>query len=58
MASSDVGIVTAAEEFAILVERFDLHGLLFQHVELCERRAWFHMNWINYSNLDERILPL
>ncbi len=55
MQSSESGIVESAREFAGLVEDFDLHGLLFQHVELCERRAWLHMNRIDYSHLEERM---
>ena len=30
-------------EFAHIVEKEGLHGLHFQHVSLCERRAWFHL---------------
>ena len=41
--------------FCDLAERFHLQGLLFQHLELCERRAWFHMNRIDYAHLDERM---
>ncbi len=26
-----------------LVERYGLHGLYFQHVALCRRRAWLHL---------------
>lgn len=54
MASSDP-LVARAVEFSTLVESFDLHGLLFQHVELCPRRAWLHMNRINYAHLEERM---
>ena len=42
-------------EFASLVEREGLHGLHFQHVVLCTRRAWFHLNRIDYAHLDERM---
>ncbi|MCG5525952.1 Dna2/Cas4 domain-containing protein [Ectothiorhodospira haloalkaliphila] len=41
--------------FRDLAENFHLHGLLFQHLELCARRAWFHMNRIDYAHLDERM---
>lgn len=54
MASSDT-LVSKAVEFSTLVEKLDLHGLLFQHVELCERRAWLHMNRIDYAHLEERM---
>ena len=26
-----------------LVEAYDLHGLYFQHIALCRRRAWLHL---------------
>lgn len=55
MASSDEEIVFLAKIFVQLVEAHDLHGLLFQHVELCERRAWLHLNRIDYAHLDERM---
>lgn len=55
MPSCDEAIVAAAVQFAALVERFGLHGLLFQHLELCERRAWLHMSRIDYAHLDERM---
>jgi CRISPR-associated exonuclease Cas4 len=41
--------------FADIVEREGLHGLHFQHVALCERRAWLHLNRIDYAHLDERM---
>ena len=41
--------------FAKLVERNGLHGLVFQHLALCERRAWFHLQRIDYSHLEERM---
>lgn len=44
-----------ARSFREIVERADLHGLLFQHLDLCERRAWFHLNRINYAHLEERM---
>ncbi len=55
MASSEAEIVSAAKSFAALVERHDLHGLLFQHVALCERRAWLHMNRVDYAHLEEKM---
>ncbi|AHE97757.1 Dna2/Cas4 domain-containing protein [Thioalkalivibrio paradoxus] len=54
--SSELGDWAAPlDRFRDLSERFQLHGLLFQHLELCERRAWLHMNRIDYSHLDERM---
>lgn len=44
-----------ARSFREIVERADLHGLLFQHLDLCERRAWLHLNRINYAHLEERM---
>lgn len=55
MRSSEALIVDLARRFREVVERADLHGLLFQHLELCERRAWFHLNRINYAHLEERM---
>lgn len=37
------------------VERLDLHGLHFQHVELCERRAWMYLHRINFAQWHERV---
>ena len=42
-------------EFSRLVEKEGLHGLHFQHIVLCTRRAWFHLNRIDYAHLDERM---
>lgn len=42
-------------EFAAVAEREDLHGLPFQHVAICDRRAWFHLQRIDYAHLDERM---
>lgn len=42
-------------KFAALVEAHDLHGLAFQHLALCARRAWFHLNRIDYAHLDRRM---
>ena len=54
--SSDLGDWTQQVlAFRDLVERYGLHGLLFQHIELCRRRAWFHANRIDYSHLDARM---
>ena len=41
--------------FAELVERHSLHGLVFQHLSLCERRAWLHLHRIDYAHLEERM---
>lgn len=41
--------------FRDLAEAHDLHGLLFQHLELCRRRAWLHTQRIDYSHLEPRM---
>jgi CRISPR-associated exonuclease Cas4 len=38
--------------FIAVVEAHDLHGLAFQHLALCERRAWLHLSRIDYAHLD------
>lgn len=59
-----LGVVIAAmsvkdwphkDEFRHRVERLDLHGLHFQHVELCERRAWMYLQRINFAQWHERV---
>ncbi len=44
-----------AREFADIVEREELHGLAFQHLALCDRRAWLHLHRIDYAHMDERM---
>jgi CRISPR-associated exonuclease Cas4 len=41
--------------FRDIAEDHDLHGLLFQHLQLCRRRAWLHANRIDYSHLESRM---
>ena len=41
--------------FAELVERYGLHGLAFQHLSLCDRRAWLHLHRIDYAHMEERM---
>lgn len=41
--------------FAEVVERHSLNGLVFQHLPLCERRAWLHLHRIDYAHLEERM---
>lgn len=55
MGSSNEETVRLAKTFAHLVELHDLHGLLFQRVEFCDRRSWLHLNRIDYAHLDERM---
>jgi CRISPR-associated exonuclease Cas4 len=46
---------TLIRRFTEIVEEEDLHGLAFQHLALCRRRAWLHLNRIDYAHLDERM---
>jgi CRISPR-associated exonuclease Cas4 len=41
--------------FVEIVEAEGLHGLAFQHLALCRRRAWLHLNRIDYAHLDARM---
>jgi CRISPR-associated exonuclease Cas4 len=41
--------------FAQIVEAEGLHGLAFQHLALCRRRAWLHLHRIDYAHLDARM---
>ncbi len=42
-------------QFADLCEHHFLHGLAFQHHAICRRRAWLHLNRIDYAHLEERM---
>ena len=54
--SSDLGGWAApVARFAELAELGNLHGLLFQHLDLCRRRAWLHLNRIDYGHLEPRM---
>ena len=44
-----------ANEVARLCEHNGLHGLAFQHYAICHRRAWLHLNRIDYAHLEERM---
>lgn len=37
------------------VERLNLHGLHFQHIELCERRAWMYLHKVNFAQWYSRV---
>ncbi len=43
------------QRFSALCEMNDLHGLAFQHAALCLRRAWLHMNRIDYGHFDNQM---
>jgi len=44
-----------AEAFYQRVERLNLHGLHFQHVALCERRAWMYLHKVNFAQWYARV---
>jgi CRISPR-associated exonuclease Cas4 len=53
--TAPVALLAAARRFAAIVTRADLSGLAFQHLALCRRRAWLHLQRIDYAHLDERM---
>lgn len=44
-----------AAAFFERVERLELHGLHFQHVGLCERRAWMYLRGINFAQWNAHV---
>lgn len=46
---------THAASFSERVDRLSLHGLHFQHVKLCERRAWMYLHGINYAQWNAQV---
>ncbi|ADE15989.1 protein of unknown function DUF83 [Nitrosococcus halophilus Nc 4] len=44
-----------ATAFFERVERLNLHGLHFQHVRLCERRAWMHLHGISFAQWNRHV---
>ncbi|WP_207683082.1 Dna2/Cas4 domain-containing protein [Desulfonema magnum] len=44
-----------ADAFYERVDRLGLHGLHFQHVVLCERRAWMYLHNINFAQWYGRV---
>lgn len=44
-----------AASFSERVDRLNLHGLHFQHVRLCERRAWMYLHGVNFAQWHERV---
>lgn len=44
-----------AAAFGERVERLNLHGLHFQHVGLCERRAWMYLHGVNFAHWNARV---
>lgn len=43
------------QDIAQIIQSHDLHGLLFQHVALCHRRAWLHLQHVQCAHLEERM---
>ena len=41
--------------FSERVDRLELHGLHFQHVNLCQRRAWMYLHRINFAQWNSRV---
>lgn len=37
------------------VDRLELHGLHFQHVNLCARRAWMYLHRINFAQWNSHV---
>jgi len=50
--NSSADLLDRVRHFAAIVSGADLHGLAFQHLALCRRRAWFHLHRIDYAHLD------
>lgn len=48
-------LLARVRHFAAVVDRADLHGLAFQHLALCRRRAWLHLHRVDYAHLDARM---
>jgi CRISPR-associated exonuclease Cas4 len=44
-----------AQAFYERIERLGLHGLHFQHVKLCERRAWMYLHKVNFAQWHGRV---
>lgn len=51
----DTFIWEHATAFYKRTERLNLHGLHFQHVELCERRAWMYLHKVNFAQWYSRV---
>lgn len=43
------------EKIANLCIKHDFHGLLFQHLAICRRRAWLHIKRIQCAHLEQRM---
>ena len=48
-------ILQKARSLRELAEEFGLHGLYFQHVALCRRRAWLHLMGATHAIYNTRV---
>lgn len=46
---------TRSTAFSERIARLELHGLHFQHLNLCERRAWMYLHRINFAQWNSRV---
>lgn len=46
---------TPSAAFSERIDRLNLHGLHFQHVNLCVRRAWMYLYRINFAQWNNRV---
>lgn len=46
---------THTASFSERVERLNLHGLHFQHIVLCKRRAWMYLHGVNFAQWYSRV---
>lgn len=44
-----------SKAFGERVDRLNLHGLHFQHVNLCKRRAWMYLHRVNFAQWNSRV---
>ena len=44
-----------SKSFSERIDRLGLHGLHFQHINLCERRAWMYLHRINFAQWNRRV---
>jgi CRISPR-associated exonuclease Cas4 len=42
-------------KFQHRIEHLNLHGLHFQHIELCSRRAWMYLHKVNFAQWYSRV---
>lgn len=43
------------QQFSEKADKFEIGGLLFQHITICERRCWLIMNRLSFTHLSEHI---